>query len=330
MKHLKKLIALFLAVLVVTAVLLTGCGGGGGTKTGTTGSYPVTVGGVSVGQPKGVVVLSDSLADVVLALGYEAQLKGKSDACTQEDLSPLQNYSIDDPAAIAGTGADVVLLDTEPTQEQRSGLEQNGLKVIVLAPATNRETLTELYSQVGLLFKGGGVGDARGEKVANSTLLTLDDIARSIPEKGVTPTACYLYNLNGGAATGDTFAGKLFSYAGLINVFDSGMNNSTGGAAIGNPRYIFCDVGMKAQVMSQYSKLAAVKNGRVYEIDSALMRRQGGSILKAVTELAGFAYPELLQDASTDDNISDILEDDPVTVTEPEAKTETTETSEAA
>lgn len=329
MKHLKKVIALFLAVLVVMAVMLTGCGGGGSTGS-STGSYPVTVGGVSVGQPKGVVVLSDSLADVVLALGYEAQLKGKGESCTQEDLSPLMNYSIDDPAAIAGTGADVVLLDTSPTDEQRAALEQNGLQVIVLAPATNRDSLTHLYSQVGLLFKGAGVGDARGEKVANSTLLTLDDIARSIPERGVTPTACYLYNLNGGAATGDTFAGMLFSYAGLINVFDSGSNNSTGGASIGNPKYIFCDVGMKPMVMSQYSKLAAVKNGRVYEIDAALMRRQGGSILKAVTELAGFAYPELLQDASTDDNISAILEDEPVAVTEPEAKTESTETSEEA
>lgn len=309
MKHLKKLIALCFAALVVMAVLLTGCGGGGGSTGGNTGSYPVTVAGVSVNQPKGVVVLSDSLADVVLSLGYEAQLKGKSEACTQEDLSPLQNYSIDDPAAIAGTGADVVLLDTEPTPEQRSNLEQNGLKVIVLSPATNRESLKNLYSQVGLLFKGSGVGDVRGEKVANSTLLTLDDIVRSIPEKGVTPTACYLYDLNGGAVTGDTFAGMLFSYAGLINVYDSGANNSTSGTAIGNPKYIFCDVGMKEQVMSQYSKLSAVKNGRVYEIDSAIMRRQGGSIIKAVSEMAGFAYPELLQDASTDDNISDILED---------------------
>lgn len=328
MKHMKKLIALFLAAVVVMAVLLTGCGSRGGTRSSTTGSYPVTVGGVSVNQPKGVVVLSDSLADVVLALGYEAQLKGKSEACTQEDLSPLQNYSLDDAGAIAGSGADVVLLDTEPTPEQRSALEQNGMKVIVLAPATNRASLTTLYSQVGLLFKGSGVGDLRGEKVANSTLLTLDDIYRSIPERGVTPTACYLYGLNGNAATGDTFAGGLFFYAGLINVFDSGMNNSTGGAAIGNPRYIFCDIGMKPEVMRQYSKLSAVKNGRVYEIDSALMRRQGGSILKAVTEMAGFAYPELLQDASTDDNISNILEDEPVTAQNTE--TASTEASEAA
>lgn len=313
MKHLKKMIALFL-VAVTMALVVTGCSGNS-TSGGVASGYPVEVGGVTINsQPTGVVVLSDSLADVVLALGYEAQLKGKSESCTQEELSVLNNMTMDDPSAITAAGANVVLTDTEPTEEQRSAMEQAGVYVVVLTPATNRESLTELYKNVGSLFMGSNTGGERGEKVANSTLLTLDDIARSIPDQEVTPRACYLYDLNGTAVTGDSFAGMLFSYAGLINIFESGSNNSTEGASItaGNPQYIFCDVGLKNQIMSssKYKNLSAVKNGRVYEIDASLMRRQGGTILNAVSAMAGYVYPELLEDGKSDDNLSDILKDD--------------------
>lgn len=313
MKYWKKAAALLLAA-VMTVLVLVGCGGGSGGGSG----YPVTVGGATISsQPNGVVVLSDSLADVVLSLGYEGQLKGKSAECTQSELSILSDMTLDDPGAITGAGANVVLVGSEPTAEQRSALEQAGIQIVVLAPATNRQTLTELYEAVGSLFLGTDTGFARGERVSNSILLTLDDVYRSIPERTTPQTACYLYDLNGTAATGDTFAGMLFEYAGLINIFDSGSNNSTEGASItaGNPRYIFCDVGLKDQILSSsaYKNLSAVRNNRVYEIDAATMRRQGGSIFQAVSAMAGFAYPELLQDAKSDDNLSAILDDAPTT-----------------
>ncbi len=310
MKFVKQLTALLLAA-VLAAPMLAGCAGG----VGGTGGYPVTVGDVTLSsQPSGVVVLSDSLADIVLALGYEGQLKGKGADCTQEDLALLADMTLDDPAAIAGAGANVVLVDTEPTQAQRDALEQAGVQAIVLQAANSRQSLTELYEAVGSVFQGGSVGAERGEKVADSTLLTLDDVYRSIPERSTVQTACYLYDLNGTAVTGDTLAGKLFEYAGLINIFESGSNNSTEGASIkaGNPRYIFCAVGLKKQLMNSksYSSLSAVRAGRVYEIDAALMERQGGSILQAVVAMAGYAYPELLNDGMSDENISDILDDD--------------------
>lgn len=323
MKQIKKLSALVLAVLL-SVLVFAGCGSN---SNGSTGGYPVTIGEVTVGsQPSGVAVLSDSLADVVLALGYEVQLKGKSESCTQDELSILPNVNIDDPAGIRATGADVVLLDTEPSPEQRSALEQEGLQVIVLGPATNRESLTTLYTEVGMLFQGNGTGSDRGQKVSNSTLLTLDDIYRAIPERDALPTACYLYDLDSRAATGDTFEGMLFTYVGLINIFDSGVNNSTEGASItaGNPQYIFCDVGLKEQIRndSRFQNISAVKNNRVYEIAADRLHRQGGTILLVATDMAGYAYPELLQDASTDKNLSNILDDVPTSsVSETSSKT---------
>ena len=52
------------------------------------GEYPVEVGGVTIsGKPQKAVVLSPSLADVLLALGYETQLAAGSEECTQESFS---------------------------------------------------------------------------------------------------------------------------------------------------------------------------------------------------------------------------------------------------
>ena len=55
------------------------------------GEFPVEVAGVTISaRPQKVVVLSPSLADVVLALGYETQLTAVAQECTQESLRDLR------------------------------------------------------------------------------------------------------------------------------------------------------------------------------------------------------------------------------------------------
>ena len=332
-KQFQRIAAVVLAALM-TVLLLAGCGGSGGAG-GKEGSYPVEVGGVSVSaKPAGIAVLSDNLADIVIALRYEGQMTGKSESCTQSELDLLPNLSIDDPGGIKGSGADVVLLDAEPNEAQRLALEEQELQVIVLPAATNRESFMRLYEQIGALFQGSGVGDERGKKLANSTLMLLDDIERSIPARSVTPTGCYLYDLNGHAVTGDTFAGMLFSYAGVQNVFASSVSNSTEGASItaGNPMYIFCAPGLKDQILKdrRYRYLSAVKNNRVYELDPTLITRQGDTIVEGISEIAGTVYPELLDDAMSDENDSAILEDEPASETSSKASSKTTSSKAAS
>lgn len=86
----KRFVALLMSICMV-ALLMAGCSGGGGIEDGANASdYPVTVGDVTLGaQPSGVAVLSDNLADVVLALGYEIDLKARSESCTQTELKVL-------------------------------------------------------------------------------------------------------------------------------------------------------------------------------------------------------------------------------------------------
>ena len=60
--------------------------------------YPVTVGNVVFEKaPEKVAVLSDNLADIILACGYERKLAARSDACRQEELSVLPSVECPEP-----------------------------------------------------------------------------------------------------------------------------------------------------------------------------------------------------------------------------------------
>ncbi|MGN0563272.1 MAG: peptidoglycan-binding protein, partial [Candidatus Heritagella sp.] len=66
------------------ALCFSGCSRGGTIENGANeADYPVTVNEVTLSaKPEGVAVLSDNLADVILALGYEIDLKARGEACT--------------------------------------------------------------------------------------------------------------------------------------------------------------------------------------------------------------------------------------------------------
>ena len=75
--------------------------------------YPVTVNEVTLNaKPQKVAVLSGSLADVVLAMGYETSLSLASDDCTQPDLQVLPKVSATDAQSVISAGVDLVLAET--------------------------------------------------------------------------------------------------------------------------------------------------------------------------------------------------------------------------
>lgn len=262
--------------------------------------FPVTVNDVTISQkPEGVAVLSANLADVVLALNYELPLKARTADCLQSDLDVLPVVEADDYASMSAAGATLALQDGTPTQEQQDAASQAGVTLLGIAPATSREDLTRLYAQVGAALNGGVTGYEKGQKTASNVCITIDDVARVIPETSTPRVACYLTDASGGAVTGDQFASMLFESAGLTNA----ATDCTGGEfplenlKLADPSYIFCPEGVKAQLEAAdgYKDLTAVKEGRVYEMDPTWMTCQGRGIVQAVSFMAGTAYPELLE-----------------------------------
>lgn len=297
---LKRSFAALLGVLLMIGACL-GCGPQGDISSGVAErDFPVTVNEVTIqDEPKGVVVLSPNLAEVILALGYEMQLCGKGAACTQEDLSVLPDMTMDDPQSILGVGADLVLTEQSPTEEQKKGLNDAGVDVVTIAPAASREDFTRLYREVGASIMGGVKGYERGEKIAEGIFSTIDDISRQIPQTDTPVSVCYLYDVEGGVVTGDTLEGKLIECAGLINAASDGVDNhiEVDTLLMVQPQYIFCPTGLKETLAQtdKYKNLTAVQEGRVYEMDPALMQWQGNGVISAVSFMAGTVYPSLAE-----------------------------------
>jgi ABC-type Fe3+-hydroxamate transport system, periplasmic component len=301
---LKKITAAVVAVCL-TAAVFAGCGPKNDISSGAGAQdFPVTIGSVTLrAQPAGVAVLSPNLADVILSMDYEIQLKAKSADCTQSDLAVLPNVTAGDAAKIKSLGADLVLTDNFLTENQLNAMKEAGVTVLKIDRATSREDLDRLYSQVGAALKGAKTGYERGIKVSQSIFLTIDDISRIIPSSNVPTTVAYLFDANGGVVTGDTLEGKLIESAGLVNAASDGTDNKMNVESLlrADPKYIFCPTGLKAQLTQseQYKKLTAVKEGRVYEMDPGEMLLQGRGMVEAVSTMAGTVYPELLKSSDS-------------------------------
>lgn len=302
---LKKLTAALLCA-VLTVLSFSGCGLGTGdsvTSTANPEDWPAQVNGVKIsGQPAGVAVVSPNLADVVLSLGYEAQLKGKSKACTQSALSTLADVTLDDAQQIKSQGASLVLTDQKPTEVQQQALDSAGVQAVTIPAAASRADLATLYTAVGTALRGKVTGADHGKKAAQSALLTMDEITRLVPKSKTVTTGVYLYDAQGGAATGDTFAGTLLPAAGITNVAESSTGGKIELSALktADPKLIFCAKGVKDTLLksADYQDLSAVKSQKIYEMDPLLMKTQGEGMLNAVTFMAGTAYPQLLKTTS--------------------------------
>lgn len=300
----KKLAAVFLCA-ALALFSLAGCGhhnnisSGAGEK-----DFPVTIGSVTIGEkPTGAAVLSANAADVVLALGYEIDLKAKSASCTQGDLAALPNVTAADADKIKEAGANLVFADAALTQKQQDDMKKDGITVLTLTPAASRSDLTRLYSQVGAALEGAATGYEKGKEIAAGTWESIDDITREVPQQTAAVTAVYLYDASGRAATGDTLAGTLIGAAGLQNVADGAAKGEypVQSLLLANPSYIFCARGVKSEIAasSELKNLDAVKKNRVYEMDPAMMELQGEQMMNAVSFMAGTAYPQMAQGSSS-------------------------------
>lgn len=303
MSMLKRIAAATMGALLLVPAL-AGCGTGNATgSAANVKDWPATVNEVTIHEePKGVAVASPNLADVVLSLGYETQLKSKTEDCTQEALSPLPNIPADQVDNIKAAGATLLLTDHKLEESLLSAYQQAGISVVTVPAAQNRSGLSTLYAAVGTAMRGAVTGAEKGKKAAQSVFITIDDVTRMIPQSNVVKTGVYLFGTDGSAATGDMLAGALLEAAGMTNI----AKENTGGKLEldalkrGNPQYIFCPTGLKAKLSATdgYKDLDAVKNNQVFEMEPSLMTLQGQGMLSAVTYMAGIVYPELLQTSS--------------------------------
>lgn len=312
----KRFTALFLALLLL--VLFTACNHGeGGDSSGPAQvDYPVTIGDFVIQKaPARVVVLSQSLADVVITLGsgFEVKLVGKSDECTQKDLEVLPTVGTKEQPSVESIKkleADLVLTDQALPETIVAALEEQGIQVMVQQPAATRAEFETLYTNIGSVLLGGKNGYEAARDRAQKIFLSIDDISRLIPEEEKSQTACLVLDEAGNLAAATTLIGSLLEYAGAINIAaeETGASMTQAELQTADPYYIFCREGLKEKLLAdeRFAGLNAVSEGRIYEVDSALLDRQGESVLDLVITLTGIMHPTI------DDSISDQVDKEDV------------------
>lgn len=289
--------------LALTAGFLTGCNSVKGlvSNAASTGTFPVTIDEVTISaKPQKVVALSGSMADVVLALGYETQLIASSDDCTQEVLQDLTKVSATDSGAVTALAPDLVISDSF-SEDMLSALAAANITALPITPAKDRSDFERMYSQVASALAGDGVGYDAGIACAQDIFITLDNISRIVPKDKVT-TACYLYDLDGKAITGEMLGSTIMTYSGVTNVF----KGTTGGAyeidtlRVSNPNVIFCPPGLKDTIKSdpRFQNFIAVKNDKIFEMEPSMIEWQGRTIITTAYEISAAAFPELLEENS--------------------------------
>lgn len=343
MKQSKKTTRILAAVLcgLMLAVGFTACKApvdieNNSALSGATQDFPVAINEVTIkAKPSKAAVLSPSVADVILAMGYETSLSLASDDCTQPELQDLPKISASDTAGIIAAGVDLVLAE-DLSEEQKTAFTQAEIPAVSVAASSDRADFERLYTQVGSVLLGAGTGSAGGMDAAQKIFTTLDDLSRVVPESDKIVTACLLLDTTSSAVTGDQLYSTVLSYAGITNI----LQGSKGGTydfqqlKLQDPDFIFCPEGLKAEIVRDpnFSKLTAVTKDQVYEVTPAYLGWEGRSVISAATYFAGIAHPELLEESSASVTLPDVIEESSKTETSQEesSKAAKEESSKAA
>ena len=216
----KRILSFMLAVCMIVscAALFSACG------EKKSDNFPVTVGGAQINaEPKRVVVLNDAFADVILYMGYDLKLVGRSIECTQRMMNVLPSVgpaASPDISSLMGLQPDLVIADNTLGAQSRSELEGQGVTVIVLNPVATKEDIRQLYIDLGTALGGKTDGSKKGEDSCDKLFKLLDEYNNTT--KGIVVTDAYLYldeSDNYCTFTRGSIESMLFSYNGAKNVF---------------------------------------------------------------------------------------------------------------
>ena len=263
--------------------------------------YPVTVGNVVFEKaPQNVAVLSDNLADIILACGYEGKLSAISDSCTNEELDILPSVGTADEPSInklRELGIDLVLGDENIDPDYKEMITAAGTDVLIIKPAANDTELHKLYNSVASILGGGYNGKMKAMNTLETIQNDIDAIKSQIGDVNVITTGCYIYDITNDQCTvayGDSYVSGLLSSAVITNVLAEDDNGYVGIDMLikSNPDVIFCDTGVAEQIVNNkdLKSLKAVSSGNVYTLPRKYVELQGKTRVVTVDYMADKAH----------------------------------------
>ncbi|MDD2417855.1 MAG: ABC transporter substrate-binding protein [Oscillospiraceae bacterium] len=300
-----------IVLFALIAALLTGCNLNKNSPQDSVVSdknYPVTLNGITLNSaPSKVVVLSPSLAEIIVDMGFVSSLAGRAEECDQPAsvaaLPVVGSVLIPNIDAIYKLKPDLILVQKEPSQIIQNMFSDKKIPFVVIPAAKNYAELLAVYQTVGKVFVGSELGLTRGKEqmtAINAGLEGISDKVSAVPSENPI-NVIYVTDSLGHAATGDTVLHRLITTTSAINLAGDSKDWSAPAASLSGVEVIFCPQQLvdKVKGMPGFSGSPAVKNKRVYGLDASAMERQSQRMIDAVQEMAEVLYPDLFKEDIT-------------------------------
>lgn len=294
----KRFLPLFMILVLLLAA--SGCGAESAREQGirVIDSRGVEISLESV--PRSIISLSPANTEILYALGAGDQIIAVSEYCNYpEDTANKQKIPTGEKLNVETLIAlkpDVVFASNmNAMADQIAQIEQSGIKVVV----TEANRLDETYAMIRMIGQAIGKSEA-ADKLVNGmqeSFAALREDARGRAPKSVyvevSPLQYGLWSCGRG-----TFVQELLDIIGAKNIFD----DTEGWSAVSeeqvierNPDIIITTLspltGIEDPVeeivgRANWSEINAVKNGRVYMLDSDMLSRPGPRLVDAAQTLA--------------------------------------------
>ncbi len=268
--------------------------------------YPVTVGNLVIEKaPANIAVMSENIADVIIACGYEGKLSARGENCTSEVLEVLPTIGTPDMIDVDKAGdmqVELILTDVRPLDETIQQLEEQGIKLLIIKPASDIESMQKLYNNVASAVVGAYTGRMQAMSVFDEVRAGLEQVKNGTADSNVVSTACYIYDLSDDecvVAYGNDFADKLFEFAGVTNIAAADDDGVIGIDTLlkSNPETIFCNTGVYEKLVGNkdLKSLQALTKGTVYELPEKYLQLQGRTCIMTADYIAAKNHAEYAQ-----------------------------------
>ena len=320
---------ILMAVLAVLLALAAACKGGSSSPGGTpspdpaafsfdceaaaaatapdAGAFPVeltdSTGSVITLEepPQKIASLSAGHTEILYAVGAGDQVSAVDNTSdcpvAANDLPKVDAYA---PSVeqIAALEPDLVVIFFDPGDLQ-SSLQGLGIPVLNLAVP---ESVQGVYDQTALLGEATGHPDD-AERVVTEMKAAVEDVQSRLDDASDAPTVFHELDNKYFTAASGTFIGDLYGMLGAANIADAtgeAYPQMSAEAIIqADPDVIVLadeDAGESPETVKArpgWGSISAVKNDRIYVIDTDIVSRPGPRLVEALRTLAGYLYPEL-------------------------------------
>ena len=249
--------------------------------------------------PQRIVSMGPNMTEILYAIGAGDKLVGRTDYCDYpaqvSEVEAVGSISQPDIEKILSLEPDLVLASTHFSDESIAQLNDAGIEVLYLYSEESMEGVFDMIEQVGQAVNC----EEQAEAVVDEMKAKLDYAADRLADADENPSVYYVvgYGEYGDyTAGGDTFINGILTAAGGDNIASDveGWSYSTETLLEKDPQYVITNV-YNAEGFSTtdpYTELTAVKENRVYTLDTNMLDRQGPRNADAVVELAQMLHPE--------------------------------------